>query len=162
MDAAGNDAGPFSYSWSGVSGNGVEVTGNFTKKGYFTASVIVANSDGMTQEVSCPTAKVVDANNPNVVISNWEFSNNNPKEYTKSNVYEIAQCRGKTGEHKIQFEIKGGDRTVAMAMFDTFVSQGAEWNNQDDHFSGEAVVKFPLVMTIPENVTYFKVWEGCW
>lgn len=55
IDAEGESAGPFTYSWSGtgVSGSADKVTGTYTAMGNYAATVAVTNADGTSGEFTC-------------------------------------------------------------------------------------------------------------
>ena len=153
---------PLSYQWAGdAKGSSETGTGSYTAKGIYGASATVTNQDGKTAVVTCEKVTVVDANNPNTQIENFQPSESQTQ-ITGPGIYEIAKCNGNTGMRAIQFQIHGISSAEAKAMFSTYSSTDATWYEDSQHFSGQINASFPLVLTIPEGTSDFKWHGGCW
>ena len=135
---------PLSYIWSGsVSGTKSGVTGSFTKKGEYTPSVTVTNADGNTKEVTCPSAYVVDSDNPYDEI---EFPANSR---LGPGGYYIPKCVGGVNEYNPStptITLQGGSSDDCLDWID---NQQVTWGSHWGDCAGKIQVEFPLYITVP-------------
>lgn len=88
VDAEGESAGPFTYSWSGtgVSGSAEKVTGSYTTMGKYSATVAVTNADGVSGEFVCSEKAEVfmdgesSCNSKNSIVLTTDGTDNNKAE----------------------------------------------------------------------------------
>jgi hypothetical protein len=119
------------------------VTASYTKKGEYTPSVTVTNADGNTKDVTCPSAYVVDSDNPYDEIEFPRAKRLGP------GGYYIPECPWMTGTNSsttVRISLTRGSSADCLDWFD---NQQVTWSANWSVCNGFVDVVFPLYITIP-------------